>query len=202
MRRLSAPRSARSSGMARLKAAVVMLALIGCSVRSTADRADSSAGSAVTVTKISGETAATSAAPIGNTATSIEPAETTETVARSLRCTPSTLRPGDTLTLHMGTPHGRDLRIHSPARIEYYLVYPGLGRPPRNYSITPSEEFRKLTTYPVPSDVKAIPLVKGRDTIRESVFSDSGKYTIVMGEHLNSDYGYWSSECAVTFLPR
>jgi hypothetical protein len=101
----------------------------------------------------------------------------------------------------MGTPHGRYLTIESPAKIVYYLVYPGLGKPPRNYSLIPSEEFRMLGTYLIPTDVKVRPFVQGGDT-PEPVFSGPGKYRIKMGENLGSDYGYWSTDCTVLFLPK
>jgi len=102
----------------------------------------------------------------------------------------------------MGTPHGDYLSIHSPNRTVYSLIYPQLGKPKRNYSLIPSEEFRGVATLPIPGDVRAIPLVYGRDTILEPVFSDGGKYLIVMGENLASDYENRSSDCTVTFLPR
>jgi hypothetical protein len=59
-----------------------------------------------------------------------------------------------------------------------------------------------MATLPLAADVRAIALVKGRDTIPEPVFSKPGKYIVVMGENLASDYSNRSSECTVTFVQR
>jgi hypothetical protein len=81
-------------------------------------------------------------------------------------------------------------------------VYPQFGKPGRNYSLIPSEEFKGVGTLPIPADVGAIPLVYGRDTILERVFIAPGKYLIVMGGNLASDYSNRSSECTVACLPQ
>jgi len=101
----------------------------------------------------------------------------------------------------MGTPHGDQLSIHSPDRTTYSLVYPTVGKMRRNYSLISSEEFRKIGILPLTDDVRAIPLVKGRDTILEPVFTKPGKYLIVMGENLASEETYRRTYCTVTFSP-
>ena len=187
-----------------LNATVIALLSATCTPRSSADRADTlAAPESVAITHR--DTVAVSASEtLARTAPTLPPAvpKTRNSVVQPITCTPNTLGPGDTLTLRMGTPHGDYLSIHSPNRTVYSLIYPQLGKPKRNYSLIPSEEFRGVATLPIPGDVRAIPLVYGRDTILEPVFSDGGKYLIVMGENLASDYENRSSDCTVTFLPR
>lgn len=188
-----------------LNATVVTILAATCSRNSSADRADTLTATAETVAITRGETAA--AAPVDavvDTAPALPTgdAKSESSVVQPIACTPTRFGPGDTLTLRMGTPHGDQLSIHSPDRTVYSLVYPPLGKPRRNYSLIPSEEFRKIGTLPVPGDVRAIPLVYGRDTILEPVFTKPGKYVIVMGENLASDYSNRSTDCTVTFLPR
>ena len=183
--------------------AVVTLLAATCAPGSSADRVDTSAAPAESVAKTRRDTVRVT---VPETAVGTAPAfPTADTPSESIvvhpiTCTPNTFRLGDTLMLGMVTPHGDELAIHAPNRTVYSLVYPQWGKPKRNYSVIPSEEFRRIATLPIPGDVRAIPLVKGRDTILEPVFNEPGKYTIVMGENLGSDYSNRSSYCIVTFL--
>lgn len=178
-------------------ASIVLLAG-ACTERSRADRADTLVAHVDTVAVAHADSIVHSAAETVAPAT---PPITisTSSVVQAIACTPNALGLGDTLTLKMGTPHGNYLSIHSPNRTVYSLIYPMLGKPRRNYSLAPSEEFRNIGTFRVPADVRAIPLVYGRDTTLEPVFSQPGKYLIVLGENLASDYANRSSECTITF---
>jgi hypothetical protein len=183
---------------------VAIASLASACARSTPDRADTSTATAEAHVIASRDTAAVasaeaalSTAPKLPTAT----AETESSVIQPIVCTPARFGPGDTLTLRMGTPHGDMLSIHAPDnRTVYSLEEPTLGKPRRNYSLIPPEEFRKVATFPVPADVRAIALVVGRDTTPEPVFTKPGKYMVVMGENLASDYSNRSTKCTVTFL--
>jgi hypothetical protein len=183
--------------------AVVTLLAATCTPSSSADRADTSAAPPEPVAMTRRDTVAAKAPEIVvGTAPALPTAVTASdsSVVQPITCTPNTFGPGDTLKLRMGTPHGNELAIHAPNRTVYSLVYPQWGKPKRNYSLIPSEEFRRIATLPIPGDVRAIPLVKGRDTVLEPVFNEPGKYMIVMGENLASDYSNRSSDCTVTFL--
>lgn len=115
-------------------------------------------------------------------------------------CTPDTLRPGDTLTFRMRTPHGDYLIVRHPDRTVYFIVYPQLGNPTRKYSLIPSESFKQIRTVRLAADVRATPRVYGRDTILEPVFNAPGKYLIHMGENLESDFNDKSFSCTVTVV--
>jgi hypothetical protein len=181
--------------------AVVTLWAAGCTPGSSADRADTSAAVEPAAITQRDTIAAASETVVRTAPTLPTVVPTSDTsLVQQITCTPKALGPGDTLTLRMGAPHGDYLSIHSPDRTVYALVYPQLGKPRRNYSLIPSEDFRRIATFPIPGDVRGIPLVKGRDTILEPVFNEPGKYLIVMGENLASDYGNRSSDCTVTFL--
>jgi hypothetical protein len=115
-----------------------------------------------------------------------------------LSCSPTTFSTGDTLTLRMWAPHGHYLTVTRSDRIAYFIVYPPLGKKP-NYSLLPSDDFTNLATLRLPSDVRAIPYVYGRDTILEPVFSEPGKYLLQMGDNLGTDYGPPPPNCKLTF---
>jgi hypothetical protein len=185
---------------------VTLVTIVGaaCHSSSRARAADTSAASAETLSITPRDTAATATADtvIANAPTASTDETSESSVVQPIACTPTTFGPSDTVTLRMGTPHGNQLSIHSPNRTTYSLVYPTPGKPRRNYSLIPSQEFRNVGTFPVAADVRAIPEIYGRDTTVEPVFVEPGKYLIVMGENLASDYSNRSTYCTVTFRPR
>jgi hypothetical protein len=117
-----------------------------------------------------------------------------------LTCSPMTFSPGDTLTLRMWTPHGHYLTITRSDRIAYFIVYSPLGKSKPTYSLLPSDDFARLGILRLPSDIRAIPYVYGRDTILESVFSEPGKYLLQMADNLGTDYGPPPASCNLTFV--
>jgi hypothetical protein len=117
-----------------------------------------------------------------------------------LRCIPNTFGPSDTLTLQMRTPHGDYLTVTPPKGTVHFIVYPQWGIPRRRYSLLPSEDFRRVATLKLPSNVQAIARVINRDTIPEQVFSEPGEYVLRMGENLEGDYGNVSYTCALHFV--
>jgi hypothetical protein len=184
--------------------AVVLLLAAACDPRPSADRVDTITAAPDTLA-LTRPDAGGGATPAVTGTVGGPPAADTSTpspVVQSISCTPSTFGVGDTLTLRMGTPHGGELSIHSPDRTVYSLVERQWGTTRRDYSLVPSEDFKRMATLPLAADVRAIALVKGRDTIPEPVFSKPGKYIVVMGENLASDYSNRSSECTVTFVQR
>lgn len=130
-----------------------------------------------------------------------QPATDTTAPTKPLSCTPDVVRPRDTLTLRMKTPHGDYLAAKAPDGTFFYLVYPQLGEPSRKYSLVPSESFKQISTLRLPADVRAAPRVYGRDTILETVFSQSGVYVLTVGENLPSDFSSNVSDCRVRFVP-
>jgi hypothetical protein len=98
----------------------------------------------------------------------------------------------------MWAPHGHYLTVTRSDRIAYFIVYPLLGKK-ANYSLVPSDDFANLATLRLPSDVRAIPYVYGRDTTLEPVFSRPGKYLLQMGDNLGTDYGSPPPNCKLTF---
>ena len=99
----------------------------------------------------------------------------------------------------MAVPHGDYLVVTHPNGTVYFVVYPPFNQPTKSYSLMPSKDFRTVETLKLPWDVRAIPRVYGRDTVREAVFSGSGRYEVRMGENLESDSRNVSFECQLTF---
>jgi len=120
-------------------------------------------------------------------------------------CTPKSLRPGDTLTFRMKTPHAEYLSVRAPGVTyspgdTYYVVHPQFGSR-KNYSVVPAESFKDVGFLKVAADLQLPPYRYGRDTIPEAVFSHSGEYLVSMTENGGSDYGPPPLICTVTFTP-
>lgn len=103
-------------------------------------------------------------------------------LTQDLSCSPTELRAGDTLTVHMKTPHPEYLLADHPDGTPFQIVYPSLGEPSRKYSYVPSEEFKTMTTLRIPADIKANAFVVGRSDGVEPLFSQTGKYVLHLGE--------------------
>src|SRR5437868_2260500 len=143
-----------------------------------------------------------SRAPLtGETAsTSLRSANPNSSDSSALTCTPTTFSPGDTLTLRMGTPHGHYLWITKSDRTAYLVVYPAQGKLKAAYSLVPSDDFTHIATMRVPAEIQAIPFVYGRDTIREPVFSEPGRYLLEVGDNFATDFGAPAPSCSLTFV--
>jgi len=116
-------------------------------------------------------------------------------------CTPRSLRPRDTLTLHFATPHGGELMVLTPSDVYFSFVYPQPEDHTQKYSIVPSEDFKTMSTLKVPADIRLPPHVYGKDTIPEAVFSRPGQYVVQIGDKLESDHKGPPYICKVVFTP-
>ncbi|MDP9206663.1 MAG: hypothetical protein M3P12_14650, partial [Gemmatimonadota bacterium] len=116
-------------------------------------------------------------------------------------CTPRSLGPRDTLTLHLATPHGGELMVLTPSDVYFSFVYPQPEDPTQKYSILPSEDFKTMSTLKVPTDISLPPHAYGRDTIPEAVFSRPGQYMLQMGDKMESDHTGPPYICKVMFTP-
>lgn len=101
---------------------------------------------------------------------------------QNLSCSQKVLRAGDTLVLHMKTPHPEYLIVDHPDGTTFYIVYPSLVDTSIKYSYVPSDEFKNMAIFRIPSDIKANPRVLGREKGVEPLFSSPGKYVITVGE--------------------
>ena len=165
-----------------------VLILVGC------DRSQPQSQTVDTSTDSSGSPGQVSVVPPSQSAID------TTAPTKALTCTPAVVRARDTLTLRMKTPHGDYLAVTAPDGTMFFIVYPSLGSPTRKYSLVPSEPFRATSTLRLPADVRATPRIYGRDTILETVFTQSGTYVLQMGANLESDFSSKPSECRVRFV--
>ena len=181
------------------KAAIIALFSGACSHESTPKQSD-------TLVAASGAPAArdSKAPSTGARDSSLTPPfqASNDSLSEPLSCAPDTLGAGDTLTLSMKTPHGDYLTVTPPNGPVHFIVYPQFGIPRRRYSLIPSEDFRRVAVLRLPSDIRAIARVRGRDTIPEPVFTDAGKYLLRMGENLESDYGNRNYTCPLVFVQK
>jgi len=116
-------------------------------------------------------------------------------------CTPRSLGPRDTMTLQFETPHGGELMIFTPSEVYFSLVYPQGDNHAQKYSIVQSEDFKTMSTLRVPAGIRLPPLVYGKDTIPEAVFSRPGEYILQMGDKMESDHTGPPYICKVMFTP-
>lgn len=115
-------------------------------------------------------------------------------------CTPKSLRPGDTLTFRMRTPHRVYVSVKAPGDVWYHVVWPQ-ARGRKDYSVVPAESFQDVGSLKIATDLRLPPAIYGRDTIPEAVFSRPGEYLVSMLENGGSDYGPPPFICSVTFTP-
>jgi hypothetical protein len=123
-------------------------------------------------------------------------------VPANIRCSPDTIRPGDTLTVRMDEPHGRYFIARGPDGTDFFIVFPGEGRPDRTQRrvLLPTDSFRKVTLLKLNTrTLTAGPWVFGRDT-NEIVFRQAGVYRLMVGSEMETD-GPQFTECRVTYLP-
>jgi hypothetical protein len=102
----------------------------------------------------------------------------------------------------MRVPHGDYLTVMPPSGPAYFIIYPQWGNPRRRFSLIPSDDFKRVSSLRLPSDVRAIVRVIDRDTIPEPVFATPGKYILRMGENFEGDYGNVSYTCLLNFKQR
>ena len=111
----------------------------------------------------------------------------------SLRCTPRKLWLGDTLTLSMSVPHGRDLAILGPDDKFFWLR----SWEPRDRDATAQwYAFEKAGQLKLgTSEVQGI---VNRDS--ERIFTKTGWYSIRVSYNLETDDGTPFSECKVYYV--
>lgn len=113
----------------------------------------------------------------------------------SLRCSPTRLWLGDTLTLNMSVPHGRDLAILGSDNKFFWLR----SWEPNDKAITASwyafEKIRQLKIVTTEA--------KGRVTTDdEPIFTKTGWYKIRISYNLETDDGTPVNECKVYYSHR
>jgi len=91
--------------------------------------------------------------------------------------------------------------VLTPGDVYFSFVDPQPRDSTRKYSIVPSEAFKNMSTLKVPADIRFPPMVYGKDTIPEAVFSRPGLYLLQMGDKLESDHTGPPYICKVMFTP-
>lgn len=113
----------------------------------------------------------------------------------SLRCSPRKLGLGDTLTLYMSVPHGRDLAILGPDNKFFWLR----SWEPNDKATTASwYAFEKMKLFKIVTAE-----ARGRvSTDDEPIFTKTGWYRIRVSYNLETDDGTPVNECRVYYTHR
>lgn len=113
----------------------------------------------------------------------------------SLRCSPNRLWLGDTLTLNMSAPHGRDFAILAPGDKFFWLRS---WEPTDEATTAKWYEFEKLTQLKLVTTE-----AKGRvSTDDELIFTKTGWYRVRISYNLETDDGTPVKECRVYYTHR
>ena len=119
-------------------------------------------------------------------AQSRKPRSSTASRTVKLKCAPQKLFKGDTLTLDMATPHGRDLAVRAPDGTDFLVVYQANNEGPNARPLMEAEQFIKLGQLKLVTDqIKARPWEYGRDK-NELIFTRTGWYQVRLSENLLS----------------
>ena len=113
----------------------------------------------------------------------------------SLRCSPNRLWLGDTLTLNMSVPHGRDLAILAPGDKFFWLR----SWEPNDAATTANwYAFEKLRQLKIVT-TEAMGRVSTAD---EPIFTKTGWYRIRVSYNLETDDGTRVNQCRVYYTHR
>lgn len=127
----------------------------------------------------------------------VKPQPSTGDVTRkvSLRCSPRKLWRGDTLTLNMSVPHGRDLAIIGPGNKFFWLR----SWEPNNRETTAQWfAFEKVGQLKLVTDEARGSVSNGA----ELIFTKTGWYSIRISYNLETDDGTPVNECKVYYVHR
>lgn len=126
-----------------------------------------------------------------------KPQPSAKDIARkvSLRCTPRKLWLGDTLTLSMSVPHGRDLAILAPGDKFFWL---------RSWEPNDDATTARWFAFAKVRQLKIVTTeAKGRvSTDDELIFTRTGWYRIRISYNLETDDGTPLNECRVYYAHR
>lgn len=99
----------------------------------------------------------------------------------------------------MDAPHGDYLVVTQPDSTAFFLIYPKPDVSTR-FLLMSSEVFAELPQIRFRADIRSKPQAFGRDTL-ESVFPKPGKYTLMIGQKLESERASGIYRCIVQLLP-
>jgi hypothetical protein len=119
-----------------------------------------------------------------------------------LSCSPSVLRPGGTLTLHLAVPHPTELSIEAPDGTVFFLVYEPGATPPSQQPVVDKASFASMKELNLDvSTATAAALVYGRRS-NEQIFREPGRYKVTLANDIQSDAVQEVYRCKVTLRPR
>ena len=110
-----------------------------------------------------------------------------------LNCAPRRLRHGDTLTLTMSVPHGRDLAIFSPDNRIFWIKR---WEPDDRKITTEWYAFENVRRLRLPTHTATGYLRRGED---ELIFTRRGWYRVALSDNMETDDGTPVYDCRVYY---
>jgi hypothetical protein len=119
-----------------------------------------------------------------------------------MRCTPSIIEQGNTLTLQMPTSHGGELGVWTPKHRFLFIAYEFDAQANPIQPPIPSAEFLKVRSIALsPLSAKGVDL-SGR-TPQEPLFTAAGMYRFIVSDNLETeDDTHENLICDVRYRPR
>jgi hypothetical protein len=120
-----------------------------------------------------------------------------------LSCTPSVVRPGETVKLRFARRHPAELMVRRPDGTPLFLVYDrDQSMPPGLTPMMSKDVFRQLLELKLAvGSAEATPWVAGYDK-NEQIFTRAGEYAFLLREVLETDAdAHPNFRCRVTYQP-
>jgi len=108
--------------------------------------------------------------------------------AEHFTCSPQRLQDGDTLTIRISVPHGRDLGIRGPDK-EFHFVVFAQAVPSDPVPIVDWEEFGSISELKLSTKDLLAPVVDNAGWHSPTrVFTKRGKYRVILAANLETEY--------------
>jgi hypothetical protein len=117
--------------------------------------------------------------------------------AGALKCSPETIGKGQILRIQLGRAHPSELAIMRPDGGFFFLAQKSLGV---NVHAIPSEIFIGMTSLELEVDSLMAHRWEIDSVGYERVFTDKGRYKLILGETLESDLEPYLS-CEIDYKP-
>jgi hypothetical protein len=119
--------------------------------------------------------------------------------AGALRCMPSELYLGETLTVALPAPRGPDLAVEDPAGRRFFLAFPGSRNPAAPTPPIGERAFRRMADVAI--ETAGLRLRPWGDAGTEQpVFSASGLYRVLLGRELRTLRPRVEESCEVLYV--
>jgi hypothetical protein len=118
---------------------------------------------------------------------------------RGLVCSPTDIRPADTIKVELPANHGTDLAIVNPRKEYFFISFKSSGGPSALKPIIPAQEFAGMRELKLNvSTATGIPWT-GESVAPKNIFTISGTYTIMVAPSLETEDPELDGWCKLEF---